>query len=225
MDLSAIRYCLRLKGKRIKVSRYDSEPDYGTEVLQHIREIQAGAAKEHRFDFHSRPEMNHVEAAILDLVARLFPDVYSRRSTNTASSIATTSIPTIGEVRPGSAVLRRVYRAPRTVQTGWAALLLSIVTDHSKEVYGREVFDLALAHKLTQENTPLVTNDFYLKDRERILVVSGANQGGKTTFARTFGQLHWRASIGFPVPGREAQALSLSTDSSPILRGRKTCGT
>lgn len=52
---------------------------------------------------------------------------------------------------------------------------------------------------------PVVTNDILIDDDNRIGIVTGPNQGGKTTFLETTGLIQIFAQIGLFVPGREAQ--------------------
>ncbi|MGH3320464.1 MAG: MutS-related protein, partial [Streptosporangiaceae bacterium] len=203
-DLNAVRYCMRIKGNRITVRRYDDEADYSEEVSETFEKFKQGAVKDHRARFRSGPDMDHVEAGVLDLVARLHPDVFA-----TLDSFCDRHRDYLDDAIARFDREVQFYLAYlEYVEPLWAAGLrfsYPSVCDRSKDVAAYETFDLALASKLTSEGAFVVCNDFSLKDPERVLVVSGPNQGGKTTLARTFGQLHYLASIGCPVPGTEAQ--------------------
>lgn len=203
-ELAAVRYRLRIDSGRITVSRYDPEPDYGAEVLETFEKFKQGAGKEYTFESVTWPDMNHVEAAVLDRVARLFPDVFASLDGYCARHREFLD-PAIGrfdrEIQFYVGYREHVDRLkPAGLQFCYPE-----VTDRSAETHGRQVFDLALARLVVAEQGTVVTNDFYLKGPERILVISGPNQGGKTTLARTIGQLHHLARIGVPVPAAEAR--------------------
>ncbi len=205
-SLSAIEYGLAIEGNRVEVQRYESEADYGAEVLETFEKFKQGAARTYAFKFYDSLDMNHVEAAVLDRVALLFPDVFSALSEYCERHREWLD-PTIRsfdrEVQFYIACLEHAER----FKPAALAFCYPDVMDRSKEVYAEEAFDLALADKLVRDKGQVVTNEFHLADPERILVVSGANQGGKTTFSRMFGQLHYLASLGCPVPARKARLL------------------
>ena len=69
---------------------------------------------------------------------------------------------------------------------------------------GRGLYDLALACASVKSGKKVVANDFYYGPGERFFVLTGVNQGGKTTFARSLGQLVYFTRIGLDVPAREA---------------------
>jgi len=203
-DLSKINYCLLIKGNRIKVRKYESEIDYSANVEETFRKFKRAEAKDYRVEFHESPIMNHVEAKILDLVAKLYPEVFlalDNFCTENSDYLDRKIAVFDREIQFYIAYLEFIEPIK---QTGLKFCYPEITTEN-KEIYDYEGFDLALAYKHSAKKLPVVYNDFYLKGKERIFVITGPNQGGKTTFARSFGQLHYLASIGCPVPGKSAR--------------------
>ncbi len=203
-ELGKVEYCVLIKSGGFTVRKYEEEADYSAEVEETFAKFKQGAVKDYRVKFSASNDMNHIEAKILEFVAKLYPEVFVRLddfcSTNT-NFIDRTIAVFDREVQFYVAYLEYIG-ALRQAQLPFC---YPFVSETSWDVHGYEGFDIALAHKLLKENSSVVCNDFYLRGGERILVVSGPNQGGKTTFARAFGQMHYLASIGYPVPGREAQ--------------------
>lgn len=67
------------------------------------------------------------------------------------------------------------------------------------EFSGREVYDLALVWKQELNDYQVVSNNFSMKNHPCFFVVTGPNQGGKTTFARSMGQAVYFTLMGLPV--------------------------
>lgn len=203
-DLASIRYRLFIDGLTVQASRYADEPDYSAEIETTFERFKQGDVSRYPFEFVNEPGMNRVEAMILDLVVQLYPAVFSalEQYCEVHKGFQDSIIVTFDrEVQFYIAWLEHIT----PFRKAGLNFCYPRLSPTSKEVSSRQGFDLALAAMLKAEQAIPVCNDFYLTGPERVIVVTGPNQGGKTTFARTFGQLHYMASLGCPIPGAEAQ--------------------
>ncbi len=201
--LARVQYTVRINGARVTVSSYQDEPDYSAEVETTFARFRQGEVDDHLVKLVDSGAMDHIEAKIAALVARLYPAAFQALDEFCTRHSGFLD-PTIARFdREVQFYLAYLEHTERLAGVG-LAFSYPAVSATSKAISAEEAFDLALAAKLAAEGSAVVPNDFFLREPERILVVTGPNQGGKTTFARMFGQLHYLASLGLPVPARSA---------------------
>jgi DNA mismatch repair ATPase MutS len=162
------------------------------------------AEHDYRIHFAGAPEANAVEGQILERVALLFPPVFDELQAfcdRNCSYLEPAIARFEREVQFYLAYLAYVARFRRR----GLPLCYPDVQMADKASFCEDAYDFALACKLDLQNVQVVCNDFHLEGSERILVITGPNQGGKTTFARAFGQVYYLGSLGCPVAGRAAR--------------------
>ncbi|MBQ9490589.1 MAG: hypothetical protein IKO03_01275 [Lachnospiraceae bacterium] len=67
------------------------------------------------------------------------------------------------------------------------------------------LYDLALALTNLEKGQTVISNDAYLAADESFFVLTGPNQGGKTTYARSLGQLIYFTKMGLDAPAEAAE--------------------
>lgn len=202
-DLSEINYSIVIKNLTVRVGKYEQEIDYSTEVERTFEKFKQKEVHNYRTELIETSGMNHVTAQILRGVSKLFPEIFLELTSfyQTHNNFINEGIQNFDrEIQFFVAYLDFISK----FKSQKLAFCYPTVSTSDKHILAEDSFDIALANKCYYESTAVVTNDFSLVNNERVIVISGPNQGGKTTFARMFGQLHYLASLGCPVPGRTA---------------------
>jgi DNA mismatch repair protein MutS len=205
-SLSQVRYSLMVRGTRVTVRLPDQGSDYGSEVALTFARFREGDLQDYRVPYRSELSMGHVQEFVLERVARRYPQEFAELQSfrvRRAGFPDPTLIAFAHEVQFYLAMLDHLNGLKRA----GLDVCYPIVSEGPASTHAVGAFDLALAAKRVTEGRRIVPNDFRLTAAERVIVVTGPNQGGKTTFARLVGQLHYLAALGVPVPGREAKLM------------------
>lgn len=205
IELEKVKYHIIINQGSFTVQQYAEGIDLSNEINKIFEKFRQNPVSNYLVKYDSSPEnMNHVEAKILEFVAQLNQNLFSRLENFyiTHKGFINKNIEEFDREIHFYISYREYIK--KFIDIGLQFCSPQIVNT-TKATYNIEGFDLALAQKLYEINKSIVCNNFYLKDKERIIVVTGPNQGGKTTFARMFGQLHYLASIGCMVPGKSAR--------------------
>lgn len=202
--LDAVRYCIVVKGDRVTVGRYSDEVDYSEQVTRTFERFQQGAVTDYRDARPDWKEEDFAEVAVLRLVSKLYPDLFAALD-SFCQQHADYLDPTVGRADREFQFYVAYLDYIRPLRQAGLPLGYPRMSAEAKDEQVLDTFDLALAAQLIGESGRVVCNDLTLLGPERILMISGPNNGGKTTLARAFGQLHYLARLGCPVPGRDVR--------------------
>ena len=206
-EMSDVIYSLHIRGRTVEVHGFEGEMDLGAAIEESFGDLSRGAERTYVAARTGTPRasgLSHMERQIAGRLADLYPEVFAH-------------LKEFCEEREGF-IHRGVHSFARELAFYLAYLdyirevrnrglefCYPRFADEGEVIFAEGAFDLALARKLGRRGITAVPNDFHLSGDERMFVVTGANQGGKTTFARAFGQIHFLAGLGCPVPGRDAR--------------------
>ncbi|WP_414040491.1 MutS-related protein [Acidithiobacillus sp. M4-SHS-6] len=220
--MESIRYDIIVKGNRVTVQPCLDENDYTLEVAHnwYLDEVLPTIDNDSS-GVNAGYDLNHVEGQILEGVAQLYPEPFHELDTYCKQYMMPRELPNTTFTAESLKAVRYPFMAgdiliwERELQFYLAYLGCIAPLKHqglqftipemlvqSKNIRAEQTFDLVLAIRLLEETgQQVVVNDLQLSEEEQMFVVTGPNQGGKTTFARTVGQLHHLAGLGCPVPG------------------------
>ena len=197
-----VRYCLYLKrnNSQVRVMPYEEQDSYVDQIAELFARFRQGDVLDYRRKMNENPKSEVLENEILNMVAKLYPKEFKDLSEFCKANLHFDDDTILRFAQEVQFYFSWLDFMEPLRQQG-LPFCYPVIHEKVDELKAEDCYDLALALRAEGK---VVTNSFSLTAPEQIIVVSGPNQGGKTTFARSFGQVHFLSALGVKVPGREA---------------------
>ena len=201
--LDRIHFCMLLKDGKVRVRPYAAEERLDVQLETLFGRFRQDTAEQEPMNQPQLCNAHHIDEEILELLARWYPqelDGLRAFPTEWPDFVDNGLSRFADEVWFYLDWLQLI----EPLQRGGLPFCCPKLAACGEDLCCRDGFDLALALELYSHGEQAVPNSFSMEGEERILIVTGPNQGGKTTFARFFGQSFYWASLGCLIPGSRA---------------------
>lgn len=189
-QLSSMRLILQIENNKITVTEGTLEGEYEA--------FLGSSLSENRSPFMGMLRMSELEEELFGIFRKKYPTIFD------AIEKFPKAFPNFGEemifaFEKELQYYLAFYRFQKKMES-WGYFLSTPESDANKAMEAKGMYDLALACSNYVRGMEVISNDFVYQDKELFFVVNGPNQGGKTTFARSLGQLVFFSKMGFDVP-------------------------
>ncbi|MEM0128037.1 MAG: hypothetical protein QXO03_03000 [Thermoplasmatales archaeon] len=202
-SVASISYYLIIESDRVTVRKGDSPSgDFSGEIENLFSKFKSASHEPVKLTYRTNYGFGHVQAEVLKLLEKIYPsEIKKLRDFSAAHGkfVDQTVLNTFYDIQFYLAYTDYID-GPK--KNGLPFCLPKFTNEKVVEL--DSFFDLALAAKLLKKKGEVITNDLHLESSERIVVITGPNSGGKTTFSRSIGQIYYLASLGLPVPAKTA---------------------
>jgi len=220
--LAGATFRLQLRQSRVTVSRpIEDEGVHAVELAAVFGAFVGEARSTVPWLPDERDDSDPLELAIAERAAQLHPDAFAALDRFCAAHRALIHPDLDAAARELRFYLGVLDWSDRLTAAGLPVCLPEVTeaTEDDAGVRLDDAYDAALALARAWDHRDIVGNDAELGGGERVIVVTGPNQGGKTTFARAVGQVLHLASVGLPVPARAARVPLVDRVVSNFARG------
>ena len=212
-EINQVDICFNCKNEMITSFTVDVRPAENQErllarLIKLVQPIVPLAAADGYADVNQGSDFSQLEDLVLEEKRKAFPEHFSALI---AFSKKYKEFP-LDHVLPDGSELR-FYTAMITMikklkKYGFAFCKPRVMAKNKKHFSLRRAYDLGLALRMVEDDYGadcMVCNDHKADDAERVFILTGPNQGGKTTFIRSIGISQIMFQAGCFVPAADAE--------------------